>query len=55
MNEIVEALIRAAATEYVMGIRQMWLFGLKAGDPLLDNYSAANRICFPRPLIHRKW
>lgn len=51
---IVEGLLRAAATKYVMGVRQMWLYGLKKGDPLLDTYSAAWKIAYPRPLIPRR-
>jgi hypothetical protein len=54
IEAIVEAFIRAAATEYAMGVRQFWLFGLKAGDPLMDNFHAASKVRYAFPMTLRR-
>jgi len=54
VSDVVEAFIRAAATQYASGVRQFWLFGSRPGDGVYDRYHAANRIRFAVPSRSRR-
>ncbi len=47
LSELVTMLIRAAATKYVSGIRQMWLFGLSPESAFAKQYFAARLLRYP--------